>query len=273
MSLRRIGAAAVVAGLACGLVACGDGAGSGGGPTLRIGIQPAMPGVGLLVDGEASGFDVDVATYVAGKLGTAAEDIEWVEAPSAQREALLEEDRADLVVSAYSITDARRAKVDFAGPYLVTGQDLLVRADEEGITGPETLVGRRLCSVTGSTTAQAVIDRAPGVEIRELDSYAKCVAALASNAVDAVTTDDAILAGLAAQEQYEGKLRTLGRPFTREEYGIGLPKGDRARCEQVADALRAMIDDGSWQAAAESNFEGSGYTPAEGNPPQPAPCA
>ncbi len=91
-----------------------------------------------------------------------AANITWVQAPSAQRETLISTGQVDMVVATYSITDARKEKVSFAGPYFVAGQDLLVRADDTSITGPDSLDGKKLCSVTGSTSAQKVKDELPG---------------------------------------------------------------------------------------------------------------
>ena len=127
---------------------------------LTIGIRFDAPGVSeRTLDGRFVGFDVDVARYVAGELGVAAKDITWHETTSATRETDLSSGVVDLVVASYSITDKRKQQVSFAGPYFVTGQDLLVRRTSADITGPEALNGRRLCSVTGSTSAEQVRDR------------------------------------------------------------------------------------------------------------------
>ncbi len=85
---------------------------------LKIGIKFDQPGLGLKEGDKYSGFDVDVATYIAGKLGTTPDKITWVQAPSAQRETLIQSGQVDLVVATYSITDARKEKVSFAGPVL-----------------------------------------------------------------------------------------------------------------------------------------------------------
>ena len=153
-----------------------------------------------------------------------------------------------MIVATYSITDSREEKVSFAGPYFIAGQDLLVRADDESITGPESLDGKRLCSVSGSTSAQTVQEQVPGVNLQEFGTYSECVSALQSNAVDAVTTDDTILAGYAAQPQYQGQLASsaiLHRGAVRDRH----PEGDVDKCEQINEALTEMIDDGSWQTA------------------------
>lgn len=256
--------AAGVAALALAVTACGGGSSktatqNAANGKLTIGIKFDQPGLGLLnKDGSHSGFDVDVATYVAGKLGVKPENITWKEAPSAQRETLIQNGQVDFIAATYSITDSRKQKVDFAGPYYIAGQSLLVRADNTDITGPESLNGnKKLCSVKGSTPAQYVKDHyAKEVQLQEYDTYSLCVEALKSGSVDAVTTDDIILRGYAAQSP--GALKLVGKPFTTEKYGIGLKKGDTDSRGKINDAIQAMIDDGSWKAALEKEFGATG---------------
>ncbi|MBB5911377.1 glutamate transport system substrate-binding protein [Nocardia transvalensis] len=260
--------------LAVALAATGCGGGSSKTVTehakdgkLTIGIKFDQPGLGLRSkDGSYSGFDVDVAKYVAGKLGVAEDKITFKEAPSAQRETLIQNGQLDFVVATYSITDQRKEKVDFAGPYYLAGQSLLVRSDNTNITGPESLTGgKKLCSVKGSTPAQNIQKNyANDVQLQEYDTYSLCVEALKSGAVDALTTDDIILAGFAAQSP--GQLKLVGKPFTTEKYGIGLKKGDKESRDKINDAIEAMINDGAWKASLDKNFTGTGFQPAA--PPQ-----
>ncbi|NUQ33205.1 MAG: glutamate ABC transporter substrate-binding protein [Dermatophilaceae bacterium] len=282
MKARRLGAVAAAATLALTLAACGSGqpsggsggtGGGGGGGGLKIGIKFDQPGMGLKKGNEYSGFDVDVAKYVAKALGTSEDNITWVQAPSAQRETLIQTGQVDFVVATYSITDARKEKVSFAGPYFIAGQDLLVRADDATITGPDALDGKKLCSVTGSTSAQKVKKQYPGVQLQEFGTYSECLPALQTGGVDALTTDDTILAGYAAQEQYKGKFKVVGKPFSKENYGIGLKKGDTAMCTKITDAIKKMISDGSWQKALDANLGPAGYKPGAGNPPTPSACS
>ena len=286
MNARRIGAVTAAAAIALGLAACGSsdsgsGSGSSGsasadaptGKKIKIGTKFDQPGLGLKKGTEMSGFDVDVATYVAKELGSNAGDIEWVQAVSAQRETLLSSGQVDMIVATYSITDKRKEQVSFAGPYFIAGQDLLVRADESAIKGKADLDGKKLCSVKGSTPAQKVKDEIPGVNLQEFATYSECVAGLVSKAVDAVTTDDTILAGFAAQDQFKGKLKVVGQTFSTENYGIGLKKGDTEMCTKVTDAINKMIKDGDWEKAVQKNFGPAGCKPSDQNPPTPAACA
>ncbi|GAB3447220.1 glutamate ABC transporter substrate-binding protein [Phycicoccus ginsengisoli] len=281
MKVRQIGAVAAASVLALALAACGDsakdsgsGGGGGGGGAFKIGIKFDQPGLGLKQGSEYKGLDVDVAKYVAKELGHSENDIQWVQAPSAQRETLISTGQVNMIVATYSITDARKEKVSFAGPYFIAGQDLLVRADDSSITGPETLTGKKLCSVTGSTSAQKVKDKYPGVQLQEFGTYSECVAALVSKGVDALTTDNTILAGYAAQDQYKGKLKVVGKTFSEERYGIGIKKGDTATCEKINTALKKMIDSGDWQKAVDDNLGPAGFKVDKAlNPPKQDTCS
>ncbi|NUL46764.1 glutamate ABC transporter substrate-binding protein [Cellulosimicrobium funkei] len=277
MRKKLLSAAAVAASAALVLSACspsstdagGEGggtqsAGGGGGDSVRIGIKFDQPGLGFREgNSDPTGFDVDVAKYVAGELGYTEDQIEWVQTPSANRENALEGGEVDMIFATYSITDERAERVGFAGPYFVAGQDLLVRSDDSEITGPEDLDGKNLCSVTGSTSAQKIKDEfAEGVNLVEQGGYAECVTYLESGQVDAVTTDDIILAGLAATPENSGKFKVVGNAFTVERYGVGIPKGAED-CQAINDAITKMKDEGAWEEALTTNTEGTGYTPDE----------
>ena len=260
--LKKTMVAAMATGLAFSLAACGSGdddnGGSGGGDSIKIGIKFDQPGLGLKEsDGSFSGFDVEMAKYIAEGLGYAEDDIEFVEAVSANRETFLENGTVDMILATYSITDERKQKVDFAGPYYVAGQDLLIRADDDSITGPDSLDGKKLCSVTGSTSAQRVKDEyAEGVQLQEFDAYSKCIDALLGGQIDALTTDDIILAGFA--QQHPGELEVVGEPFSEENYGVGLPKGSEDR-DKINDLIEQSFEDGAWEEAFNKNLGESGY--------------
>jgi len=271
LRIRVAAAIALAAALPFSAVACGGGGGGGSDEgTIVIGTKFDQPGLGLKnPDGTMSGFDVDVATYVAKELGFAPDKIEWKESPSAQRETLIQNDQVKFIAATYSITDSRKEKVSFAGPYLVTGQSLLVKADNTDITGKESLANnKKLCSVSGSTPAQKIKDEFPSVQLQQYDTYSACVEALKNGAIDAVTTDEVILAGYAAQTP--GAFKIVGQPFSTENYGIGLKKGDTELCTKVTDAIKKMESDGAWKAAWDKNLGPAGL--AAPAPPTPAAC-
>ncbi|MFC0432198.1 glutamate ABC transporter substrate-binding protein [Kutzneria buriramensis] len=262
---KLLRAAAALAALALFTTACGaDGhpgslSADAAAGKLTIGIRYDQPGLGeKTLNGKFQGFDVEVARYVAGELGVKPENITWKEAQPANREKLLTGGQVDMVVAAYTISDERKKLVDFAGPYFHLGQDLLVRLDDNSITGPESLNGKRLCTTVGTTSAQAVKDQfAHEVTLVEYPRYTDCITALLAGLVDAVTTGDVILAGYAAQNPE--LLRVVGKPFTNDFYGIGLRKGDPNGKARVNAAIEKMVSTGAWTAAAKANLGASGY--------------
>jgi glutamate transport system substrate-binding protein len=268
MKIRRLASMAVLAALAVAATACGsddkkfdslvDKASSE--KKLVIGIKYDQPGLGLKnPDGSFSGFDVDMAKIIAKALGVEESGITFKETVSANREPFIEQGQVDLVLATYSITDARKEKVSFAGPYFVAGQSLLVRSDSTDITGAESLTnGKKLCSVSGSTSAKKVKDNyAKAVQLQEFPTYSRCVEALMGKQVDALTTDDIILAGFAAQNQ--GKIKVVGKPFSTEKYGVGLKKDDKKARDAINAAIEKAFTDGTWKAALEKNIGPSGY--------------
>jgi glutamate transport system substrate-binding protein len=265
---KRVATVALAIALPLAATACGGGGGDSN--SIVIGTKFDQPGLGLKnPDGTMSGFDVDVAKYVAKDLGYNEDQIEWKESPSGQRETLIQNDQVKFIAATYSITDARKEKVSFAGPYLVTGQSLLVKADNTDITGAESLNNnKKLCSVSGSTPAQRIKDKYQGVQLQQYDTYSACVEALKNGAVDAVTTDEVILAGYAAQSP--GVFKIVGKPFSTENYGIGLKKDDKELCTKITDAIKKMESDGAWKAAWDKNLGPAGLTAP--TPPAPADC-
>ncbi|MGC3000190.1 glutamate ABC transporter substrate-binding protein [Streptomyces sp. G35A] len=267
MKLRKVTAAsAAVLALALSATACGgdDGndngdSGSGGGDKIKIGIKYDQPGLGQKTPQGYAGFDVDVATYVAKKLGYDEDQIEWKESKSADRETMLQRGDVDFIAATYSITPERQEKVDFAGPYLLAHQDVLLRADDDKIKSPEDLNNAKLCSVTGSTSAQNVKDKlAPKAQLQPYPTYSACLPGLQNGAVDALTTDDSILAGYAAQSQFKGKFKLGGFKLTNENYGIGVKKGSDLK-DKINKALEEMVADKSWDKAVKDNFGPANY--------------
>src|SRR6266702_3824983 len=230
--------------------------------TITVGVKDDQPGIGIKdpITGEYSGFDIEIAKLVAAKLGLSTDRIKFTPIQSAAREAALGNGQVDLVVASYTINDKRKAQVSFAGPYFVAGQSLLVRKDDNSITGKNTLKGKKVCSVTGSTPIQRVRDQGltEPSNIVELSKYSDCVNQLEQHSVDVLTTDDAILKGYAALEP--DKLKVVGQPFSTEPYGIGLAHDDAALRGKIDDILQQALNDGTWQRLYNKTLGQSGVT-------------
>ncbi|GCE01929.1 ABC transporter substrate-binding protein [Embleya hyalina] len=214
--------------------------------------------------GYYSGFDVEIAKMMAASLGFGVDRIEFKTITSANRETSLQNGEVDYYVGTYTINDNRKKLVGFAGPYYIAGQALLVRKDDKSINGPQDLAGKKVCSVAGSTPYQRIVADYPKATAVAYDSYSVCVDNLISLQVDAVTTDDTILKGYAAK--VPDQLRLAGEPFSKEPYGIGVPRGDRTFRLALDDAIVAHEQNGDWKRAYDSTLGLSGV-PAPPPPP------
>jgi glutamate transport system substrate-binding protein len=238
--------------------------------SVKIGVKFDQPGLGYKKPGTDTpeGFDIEIAKIVAAKLGIQPDKVEWIETVSKNREPFLQNGTVDMVVASYSITDERRQTVGQAGPYYVTGQQLLVRKDDNSITGPDTLSGKKVCSVTGSTSIKTVQEKYKAAPV-PFATYTECVQQLLNGSVDAVTTDGSILLGYAAQQP--DKLKVVGEAFSEERYGVGFTKGDAAFCTFLNDTINGAFADGAWQKAYEDTLgKGGAETPAK---PTLDPCS
>ncbi|MGW3337966.1 glutamate ABC transporter substrate-binding protein [Streptomyces sp. NPDC001009] len=214
--------------------------------------------------GRYSGFDIEIAKMLSASLGLPGDSVRFRTIASANRETALQNGQIDYYVGTYTINPNRKKLVGFAGPYYMAGQSLLVRKDTDDINGPEDLDGKRVCSAAGSTPYQRIKDEFPKAVLVAYDTYSVCVDNLLTYQVDAVTTDDAILIGYAAKAPDE--LKVVGKPFSKEPYGIGVPRNDNALRFALDDALAARDKDGDWKKAYDATLGLSGV-PAPKPPP------
>ncbi|MFW7413994.1 glutamate ABC transporter substrate-binding protein [Demequina sp. SO4-18] len=218
---------------------------------ITIGTKFDQPLFGLQApSGAPEGFDVEIAKIIAGELGIAEDGIEWVETVSANREPFVEDGTVDLVVATYTINDERKEIISFAGPYYIAGQSLMTLADNDEIQGPDDLAGMSVCSVEGSTPAANIEENYPDAELSLFAAYTDCLEPLRNGQVDAVTTDNVILAGYVAEsEDTDVPFKVVGDQFTDEPYGIGLAREDDEFRDWINDVLEEIFDDGRWLEA------------------------
>ena len=280
MRFTRTKAIIATAGLALSLAACGDAGEESDGPdveaaenaadnfddgtrmkeladagTIKIGVKYDQPGLGFkdAASDTPTGFDVEMAKQLAASLGITGDSIEWVETISDNREPFLEDGTVDLVLASYSITDERRQVVGQAGPYLVTGQQLLVAADSD-IADVADVEGEEVCSVTGSTSLDNI--EAEGAKPVGFDTYSECVEKVLDGTVSAMSTDGTILAGYAAQN--EGELKVVGDQFSEERIGVGYSIDRPEMCQWIVDTITEAYDSGAYEEAFNATLGPSG---------------
>jgi len=232
-----------------------------------IGVKFDQPGIGFkgATDDMPVGFDPELGKVLAASLGIAPEDITWKETISDNREPFLQSGEVDLVLASYSITDERRQVVGQAGPYYITGQQLMVAADSD-IASLDDVKGKEVCSVTGSTSLENI--EAEGAKPRGFDTYSECVDQVLDGSVDAMTTDGAILLGYVAEHPDE--LKVVVDPFSEERYGVGYSLDHPEMCQWIVDTLKAAEQDGTLKKAFEATLGKSGIDAPE--PPEMDQC-
>lgn len=231
---------------------------------IVVGTKFDQPLFGLKnpVSGDVEGFDVEMAKLIAvGIFGGTPESvkskIEFKETVSKNREAFIQDGSVDFVVATYTINDTRKQVVDFAGPYYVAGQDIMVKADDTSIKGVTDLNGKKVCSVAGSTSIKNLQEKAPQADLStSFDKYSLCAEALGDGRVQAVSTDNIILLGLVKDNP--GKFKLVKSTFTTEPYGIGVKKGDEAFRTFLNDRLEAIEKNGEWKKAFDATIGLSG---------------
>ena len=173
---------------------------------LVIGVKYDVPPFGLNnpQTGEVEGFDVDLGTYIADKLGV---EVTTREATSDNRIPLLVDGTIDLILSTMTITEERDLEIDFSEPYYVANGDVLVPEDSD-IQSLEDLNGKRVCTTLGSTYADTIEKEVPDADLRLVDLYSECFDQIQTGAVDAVSTDNVILTGMVIQDDVARAART-----------------------------------------------------------------
>ena len=214
---------------------------------LTVGVKFDQPGFGLLdpASNKPDGFDVQLGKEIGKALGLKENQVEFVEAVSKNRIPYLQEDKVDLVIATMTINDDRKTQIEFSHTYYVAGQSILVKKDNTTIKGIDDLNGKKVCSVQGSTSEKNIGAKAPKADLLSLDAYAACVNAMKDGRVEAVSTDDIILAGFAASDP---SLKLVGGQFTKEAYGIGIKKGKTDMKQFVDSVFQKQFADGTWAA-------------------------
>lgn len=191
---------------------------------------------------EVEGFDIDIAKALAAEILGDETKVEFKEVTSKTRMPLLNNGDIDAIVATMTITEDRKKEVDFTDVYFDAGQSLLVKKGSD-IKGIDSLKGKKVLAVKGSTSAINIREKAPDAEVLEFENYSEAFAALKSSQGDALTTDDSILYGMVDEDpNYE----LVGGTFTDEPYGIAVKKGNQTFVDELNKALKALKDSGKY---------------------------
>lgn len=247
------------------------------GPVIAIAVANDVPGLGFEHEGRYSGFDVEVARYVAQKLGYAEKQIIFKPVSPSSAAQMLEDLKADLYVSPMPFIPASASEKQFgiSNAYLVDPLALLVPKQlQDEFTDSASLTHRKICTVKGTLEANSFASRVPAAQIEQRDTYPQCLTAMISGAADAVGADAAVAAGIASSV-VEHSVTVLGDRSASDSLAAfvgGLEhvphvvigrQSDGELTQKINDILRDMADDGAWSKAVETMRKDVGYMPDE----------
>ena len=220
--------------------------------TLRVGSDITYPPFEFVdeITGQYTGFDIDLIKAIADAMDVDVEinHVAWDRIFDG-----LNNGEYDVVISSVTITPERSLLVDFSDPYFVTGQVVVVRSNEQRIAGPSDLSGKTVAVQAGTTSFDAA--RAiPGVSVRTFEVIGEAFDALRRGEVDAVLSDHL---PAASEVRARPGLKVAGRPFTVEQYGIAVRKGESELLGRINAALAKLVADGTYQAIFEKWFAAS----------------
>ncbi|AHV95585.1 glutamate ABC transporter substrate-binding protein [Paenibacillus sabinae] len=226
---------------------------------LQVGVKFDTKLFGLKdpASGQVEGFDIDISKAIAKHILGDENAIELKEVTSKTRIPMLNNGEIDMVVATMTITEERKKEVDFSDVYFQAGQSLLVKKGSpitglESLTKDSTVLGSK-----GSTSVKNIKEKVPGINVLEFDNYQDAFTALKTGKGDALTTDDSILYGMAAQDSnYE----VVGKPFTDEPYGIAVQKGNSEVVKAINETLAELKSSGEYDKIYEKWI---GKKPAE----------
>jgi polar amino acid transport system substrate-binding protein len=214
------------------------------------------------VTGQVEGFDIDIAREIARAIFGDPDKIQLRIVDAGQRESFLQSGLVDIVVRTYSITCARKKLVDFSTVYYYANQKILA-AKGSGIDSAAALSGKRVCAVAGTTSLSKLFELNPAPQISSATTWTDCLLMLQQGQVDAISTDDAVLAGLAKQDP---NVEVVGQSMAIEPYGIGVKLENSDLVRFVNGVLERIRDDGTWERLYDARLQQLGPSPG---PPQP----
>ena len=192
----------------------------------------------LNADKEIIGYDIDLMRAIADAAGF---EVEFANTAWDGIFAGLATDSYDAVISSVTITEERKATMDFSDSYINAGQGLIVAQSMSGVSGLGDMAGKTVGAQIGTTGAFA-IDDAAGVELATFDELGLAIAALANGQIDGVVADTPIAADYVLQnDEYKGSLMIVGEPFTDEYYGIAVNKGNTELLDLINEGLAKVL--------------------------------
>ncbi|WP_409485462.1 transporter substrate-binding domain-containing protein [Arsenicicoccus dermatophilus] len=216
-------------------------------PEPSVGVSYDRPGLGVRATYDLSGFDYVLARDLAARLGhPGPKDLAYVAVPERRVTPQSPDLPYDVLVAAYPVTPALRARTDLVGPYLRGRQEVAVRASDQDTTTAASLSGRTVCAVLGSELGRTSPRTFPGAHITYRETVSTCLTELRHGQVDAVTDEGLALRGYVANAPFRGSVKVVDLRLPSIDYYIAVSRRIPGLCGSIRDALQSAVRDGSW---------------------------
>ena len=213
--------------------------------SLIAGVREDFPPLGYLdADGKNTGFEVDLARYMARQLLGDERKLRVTLVPPGSRITILHTGLADMLIAAVTATEDRTSVFAFSDPYFLSGSLLLVPR-HSAIQDLRDVAGKKVAVIEGSIQEGEMERVAPGATRVKFWRVSEAVAALRAGTVDALAEDDILVLALAKQHP---DLAAVGKPFRPRPYAVAMPSGDPELLAWVNDQLRKARADGTYDA-------------------------
>jgi polar amino acid transport system substrate-binding protein len=209
------------------------------------------------LDGQIEGFDIDMIRAVAQAIFGNPDKVEFKAISDAQRIPDITNGTVDIVAHTMTITCARLAQVDFSSVYFESHQRVLIPDGSKAAGGLADLGGQKVCATEGSDSVTTIQDYPSHPQVVQVPFWTDCLVLLQQDQVAAVSTDDSILAGLAAQDPFT---KIVGPALTSEPYGLAISRQHPDFVRFVNAVLAQERSDGDW-AASYKRWVGSPVPP------------
>ena len=244
--LKKVLLVAVITLLAAGLALAGGAKeGAPGKTRIVVATDATWPPMEMVDENkEIVGFDIDLMKAAAEAGGF---EVEFQNTAWDGIFAGLEAGEYDAVMSSVTITEERKATMDFSVPYINAGQILVVRKESSGVTTLKDLVGKSVGAQIG-TTGSFEVEKIAGVQLRTYDEIGLAFEDLANGRVDAVVADTPVAADFALMNpNFKERLKIVGEPFTEEYYGVAVKKGNSKVLETINAGLKKVLDTNTYK--------------------------
>ncbi len=223
---------------------------------LIVGVSQDKYAIGFLnpLTNELEGFDIEMAKAMAKAIFGNENKLQIVAVSSAERIPLIKAGKVDMVISTFTINAKRKEEINFSEVYYMSGQKILVHKDSAAKSIAD-LSGQRVCAPAGSTSAKNILTANPSAKLVETVEFTDCLDLFQMRQVEAISTDDVILAGLAKQDPFA---KVIGSGFTAEPYGIGMSKDQPDLVRFANGVLTQMKGDGTWKRIYDKWFGAMG---------------